>query len=65
MTTRRKTFSSSIAVKYLIALIGLALCLYLVAHVAAWEHTGDGRPPVRHVEPLAFEYATPSQRSYK
>ncbi len=35
------------------------------AHVAAWEHAGDGKPPVRHIEPLAFEYARPSQRSYK
>jgi succinate dehydrogenase / fumarate reductase flavoprotein subunit len=34
-------------------------------HVAAWEYTGEGRPPVRHVEPLAFEYVHPSQRSYK
>ena len=35
------------------------------AHVAAWEYTGDGRAPVRHVEPLEFEYAQPAQRSYK
>lgn len=35
------------------------------AHVAAWEYTGDSRPPVRHVEPLVFEYAQPAQRSYK
>ncbi len=35
------------------------------AHVAAWEYAGDGREPVRHVEPLAFEYVQPSQRSYK
>jgi succinate dehydrogenase / fumarate reductase flavoprotein subunit len=35
------------------------------AHAAAWEYTGDGRPPVRHVETLEFEYAKPSQRSYK
>ncbi len=35
------------------------------AHVAAWEFAGVGRPPVRHVEPLTFEYAKPSQRSYK
>jgi succinate dehydrogenase / fumarate reductase flavoprotein subunit len=34
------------------------------AHVAVWEHTGNGAP-VRHVEPLSFEYVPPSQRSYK
>ena len=33
------------------------------AHVAVWEYTG-GRP-VRHTEPLAFEYVKPSARSYK
>jgi len=35
------------------------------AHVAAWEYRGDGRAPVRHTEPLTFEYAHPAQRSYK
>ena len=35
------------------------------AHVAAWEHTGEGKPPRRHEEPLHFEYVHPSQRSYK
>ena len=35
------------------------------AHVAAWEYAGEGRAPVRHVEPLSFEYVHPSQRSYK
>jgi len=35
------------------------------AHVAAWEYTGEGTAPERHVEPLEFEYAHPSQRSYK
>jgi succinate dehydrogenase / fumarate reductase, flavoprotein subunit len=34
-------------------------------HAAAWEYCGDGRPPVRHTEPLEFEYVKPSQRSYK
>ncbi len=34
-------------------------------HVAAWEYQGDGRTPVRHQEPLTFEYVHPSQRSYK
>jgi succinate dehydrogenase / fumarate reductase flavoprotein subunit len=35
------------------------------AHVAAWEYAGEGSPPIRHVEPLEFEYAHPTQRSYK
>ncbi|BCS33833.1 succinate dehydrogenase flavoprotein subunit [Luteitalea sp. TBR-22] len=35
------------------------------AHAAAWEFTGVGKSPVRHVEPLTFEYVKPSQRSYK
>jgi succinate dehydrogenase / fumarate reductase flavoprotein subunit len=34
-------------------------------YVAAWEHTGADRPPVLHKEPLTFEYAPPTQRSYK
>ena len=34
-------------------------------HVAAWEFTGDGGAPARHREALAFEYAPPSERSYK
>ena len=34
-------------------------------HVAAWEYAGTGKKPVRHVEPLGFEYVHPSQRSYK
>jgi succinate dehydrogenase / fumarate reductase, flavoprotein subunit len=34
-------------------------------HVAAWEYAGETGPPVRRVEPLEFEYAVPSQRSYK
>ena len=34
-------------------------------HVAAWEYAGDGTLPVRNVEPLAFEFVKPSQRSYK
>jgi succinate dehydrogenase / fumarate reductase, flavoprotein subunit len=33
--------------------------------VSAWEFTGVGKPPIRHKEPLEFEYVTPSQRSYK
>jgi succinate dehydrogenase / fumarate reductase, flavoprotein subunit len=35
------------------------------AHVSAWEYAPNGRAPVRHVEPLAFEFAPPAQRSYK
>jgi succinate dehydrogenase / fumarate reductase flavoprotein subunit len=35
------------------------------SHAAAWEYQGDGKAPVRHTEPLAFEYVHPSQRSYK
>jgi len=34
-------------------------------HVAAWEYTGDGKMPIRNVEPLDFEYVKPTQRSYK
>jgi succinate dehydrogenase / fumarate reductase flavoprotein subunit len=34
-------------------------------HAAAWEYQGPGRKPVRHVEPLEFEYVKPAQRSYK
>lgn len=34
-------------------------------HVAAWEYAGDGRSPIRNVEPLAFEHVHLAQRSYK
>ncbi|MDP8977079.1 MAG: fumarate reductase/succinate dehydrogenase flavoprotein subunit [Actinomycetota bacterium] len=34
------------------------------AHVAAWEHNGDGKPETRHTEELEFEYVKPVQRSY-
>jgi succinate dehydrogenase / fumarate reductase flavoprotein subunit len=34
-------------------------------HVAAWEYTGEGKRPVRHVEPLAFENLPLQTRSYK
>ena len=34
-------------------------------HAAVWEYQGQGRDPVRHIEPLSFEYVHPSQRSYK
>ncbi len=35
------------------------------AFVSAWEFKGDGQTPVRHKEPLSFEYVKPAQRSYK
>jgi succinate dehydrogenase / fumarate reductase flavoprotein subunit len=35
------------------------------AHVAAWEYTGEGGTPRRHVEPLTFENVPLAQRSYK
>jgi succinate dehydrogenase / fumarate reductase, flavoprotein subunit len=35
------------------------------SYVAAWEYKGDGKPPALHKEPLSFESAKPSQRSYK
>ncbi|HHQ47774.1 MAG TPA: fumarate reductase/succinate dehydrogenase flavoprotein subunit, partial [Acidobacteria bacterium] len=34
-------------------------------HVAVWEFAGEGKEPVRHIEPLVFEAVTPTQRSYK
>jgi len=34
-------------------------------HVAAWAYAGEDKPPVRHIEPLIYEYVKPSQRSYK
>jgi succinate dehydrogenase / fumarate reductase flavoprotein subunit len=34
-------------------------------HAAVWEYQGQGRAPVRHPEPLSFEYVHPTQRSYK
>ncbi len=34
-------------------------------HVAAWEFTGEGNKPTRHIEPLVFEEVHPSVRSYK
>jgi succinate dehydrogenase / fumarate reductase flavoprotein subunit len=35
------------------------------SYVAAWEFTGVGSAPNLHQEPLQFEYAKPSTRSYK
>ncbi|HEX2798877.1 MAG TPA: fumarate reductase/succinate dehydrogenase flavoprotein subunit [Thermoanaerobaculia bacterium] len=34
-------------------------------HVAAWEYAGDGKTPIRNVEPLVFENVHLTQRSYK
>ncbi len=34
-------------------------------HVAAWEYAGEGKAPIRNVEPLAFENVHLTQRSYK
>jgi len=35
------------------------------SYVSAWEYKGIGREPELHKEPLAFEYAKPTTRSYK
>jgi succinate dehydrogenase / fumarate reductase flavoprotein subunit len=35
------------------------------AHVAVWEHQGDGKAPARHIEPLSFENVALATRSYK
>jgi succinate dehydrogenase / fumarate reductase flavoprotein subunit len=35
------------------------------AHVAVWEHKGEGQEPLRHTEPLSFENVHLAQRSYK
>jgi succinate dehydrogenase / fumarate reductase flavoprotein subunit len=35
------------------------------SYAAAWEFRGVGMPSMLHKEPLTFEYAKPSQRSYK
>ncbi len=34
------------------------------AHIAAWEHNGNGEP-IRHTEPLRFTALQPSTRSYR
>ncbi|HWA84959.1 MAG TPA: fumarate reductase/succinate dehydrogenase flavoprotein subunit [Opitutus sp.] len=34
-------------------------------HVAAWEYQGEGKAPLRNVEPLNYEFVKPSVRSYK
>ncbi len=35
------------------------------AHVAAWEHQGEGKAPLRHTEPLVYDEVHMSTRSYK
>jgi succinate dehydrogenase / fumarate reductase flavoprotein subunit len=35
------------------------------AHVAAWEHAGADRKPIRNIEPLVYEESKMSTRSYK
>ncbi|HEX2854164.1 MAG TPA: fumarate reductase/succinate dehydrogenase flavoprotein subunit [Opitutaceae bacterium] len=35
------------------------------AHVAAWEFQGPGKPPVRNIEPLNYEFVKMSVRNYK
>ncbi len=35
------------------------------AHVAAWEHQGEGKAPLRHTEPLVYDEVRMSTRSYK
>ena len=34
-------------------------------HVAAWEHAGLDKAPIRNVEPLVFENVKLAERSYK
>lgn len=35
------------------------------SYAAAWQYQGEGNPPKLNKEPLTFEHAKPSQRSYK
>ena len=35
------------------------------AHVAAWEYQGQGKAPLRNVEPLNYEFTKMSVRNYK
>jgi succinate dehydrogenase / fumarate reductase flavoprotein subunit len=35
------------------------------AHVAAWEYQGEGKAPLRNVEPLNYEFVKMTVRSYK
>jgi succinate dehydrogenase / fumarate reductase flavoprotein subunit len=34
-------------------------------HAAVWEYQGEGKTPIRNVEPLNFEYVHLAQRNYK
>jgi succinate dehydrogenase / fumarate reductase flavoprotein subunit len=34
-------------------------------HASVWEYAGEGKPAVRHKEPLEFKYVHLAQRSYK
>jgi succinate dehydrogenase / fumarate reductase flavoprotein subunit len=34
-------------------------------HAAVWEYQGDKKTPLRHTEPLTFDYVKPTQRNYK
>lgn len=34
-------------------------------HAAVWEYQGPNTKPIRHIEPLEFEYVALAQRSYK
>jgi succinate dehydrogenase / fumarate reductase flavoprotein subunit len=36
-----------------------------MSHVAVWEYTGEGKEPIFHKEPLAFEFVKLATRSYK
>ncbi|MDD3179931.1 MAG: fumarate reductase/succinate dehydrogenase flavoprotein subunit [Opitutaceae bacterium] len=35
------------------------------AHAAAWEYQGEGKPPLRNIEPLNYESVKMSVRNYK
>jgi len=35
------------------------------SHAAVWEYAGEGKAPIRNVEPLAFESVQLATRSYK
>jgi succinate dehydrogenase / fumarate reductase flavoprotein subunit len=35
------------------------------AHVAAWEYQGEGKKPLRNIEPLVYEEVKMVTRSYK
>jgi succinate dehydrogenase / fumarate reductase flavoprotein subunit len=35
------------------------------SHVAAWGYAGEGKEPIRNIEPLTWDFVKPSVRSYK